>query len=68
MTDDHRPRLVQLRGPRGQLGAVAFIHPCYRCGAKNAPFGFGCDLRSKPRKPGKWLCWECWNKERDVER
>jgi hypothetical protein len=43
---------------------LAMIHPCGRCGAANAPFGFGVYLRQalatgSRAKAGKWLCRSC---------
>ena len=42
-------------------GPTLFRHPCFVCGAPDAPFGHGVNLRlaigtKDPTKAGKWLC------------
>lgn len=48
----------------GKGDRAGFVHPCGRCGAAVAPFGFGVSLREAirlgdGRRAGKWLCRAC---------
>lgn len=49
----HPPKMVKL----ASSGATVFLHPCSRCGAPDAPFGSGVNLRKGIL--GTWLCSPC---------
>lgn len=57
MPDQKRAYLVKLH----ETGAIMYIHPCSKCGDKNAPFGQAPLVEGKAPRSGKWqsILWFC---------
>jgi len=53
----NRPRLVKL----SDSGGIVFVHPCCKCGNKDAPFGYNNSPSGNINKPGEWkyIIWFC---------
>lgn len=68
-------RTVQFTRPVAATGRIerlgegmVFAHPCGRCGAPVAPFGFDVSLiraltERRADLAGRWLCGPCWRAE-----
>lgn len=64
INDPWRSKLIKL----ADSGAVMFVHPCCKCGDKNAPFGIN-EMPLKHKKSDnypicnwkniKWFCTKC---------